>query len=545
MNNELSASGTTACVPRRPRVYHPCLLAAFPVLSLLSSNTGSAQTAEAFGPLCISVGFVALVYWGARVFVRDKHKLGALLALCVIGFFGYGIVLDLVRRSLGSREMLAAWQIAVAALVVFAAGAWLLILIVRSRRSFAPVTLLMNRAAFFAVAMAVTATVYGKATVRGYTPDTAWQPPAIVPAREADPANDPDIYFIILDSYARADALQRFFGYDNSVFLDELRKRGFYVASDSVSNYCFTVLCLASTLNMNYVDPSFVVPVHKLDAEGLPVSDMVRHSAVSDFLKKRGYTFVSFATGASATEIHNADLYLRPRFGITEFSKAVINLTPIRSILNRTSFKLSYELCRERIHFTLDSVEDLRRKDGPLFVLAHVIAPHSPHVLDVNGNLPAPQDGAVESRADDEGMDLLGYRPLVDFHTGYRDAITFLNKRVLEIIDTIRERSPNAVFIIQGDHGSRTINWVQNEEVMEAYIVDMSHIFNAYGLPGVDADKTLWPGITPVNSFRVVMNSYFGTEFPMLDGFTYLTTPNEPDRLITLGPFPAKASGSP
>ncbi|MFA6244922.1 MAG: sulfatase-like hydrolase/transferase, partial [Candidatus Hydrogenedentales bacterium] len=537
MTGERSALTPPAAPQREPWVYHPCLLAAFPVLSLLSSNAGTAPTMEAVGPLCVSVGIVAILYWGARILVRNKHKLGALLSTCVVAFFAYGIVVDAVRRLVRSREMLGTWHIAAVLLLLIVAGGWIVILLVRTRHSFAPVTHIMNRVALAAVLIAGGSTAYGKATLRGYAPDTAWQPPAIAPVRDVDPKNDPDIYFIVLDSYARADALKRFFDYDNSAFLSELRKRGFYVADEGTSNYCFTVLCLASTLNMNYVDPAFVVPVHKLKAEGLPVSDMVRHSAVAAFLKQRGYTFVSFATGASATEIYNSDLYLSPRFGITEFSKALINLTPIRSMLNRTSFKLSYELCRERIHFTLDTVESLRRSDGPLFVLAHVIAPHSPHVLDKDGKLPVAQKGAAAAgQTDGEGMDLLGYRPLVDFRTGYCDSITFLNKRVLEIIDTIRKRSPNAVFIIQGDHGSRTINWLYSDEALEAYVADMSHIFNAYGLPGVDTSKAFWPGITPVNSFRVVLNNYFGTDFPMLDGYTYLTTPNEPDKLITLGP---------
>jgi hypothetical protein len=40
-------------------------------------------------------------------------------------------------------------------------------------------------------------------------------------------------------------------------------------------------------------------------------------------------------------------------------------------------------------------------------------------------------------------------------------------------------------------------------------------ILNAYYLPGVDS-SVLYPTISPVNSFRVVFNTYFGTNLPLL-----------------------------
>jgi hypothetical protein len=48
----------------------------------------------------------------------------------------------------------------------------------------------------------------------------------------------PDIYYVILDGYARADILDELYGYDNSRFLDYLERHGFFVAETSHSNYC-------------------------------------------------------------------------------------------------------------------------------------------------------------------------------------------------------------------------------------------------------------------------------------------------------------------
>lgn len=64
----------------------------------------------------------------------------------------------------------------------------------------------------------------------------------------------PDVYYIILDMYARDDILLERFNYDNSAFLQQLEEMGFYVAKCSVTNYNMTELSLASSFNMNYLD---------------------------------------------------------------------------------------------------------------------------------------------------------------------------------------------------------------------------------------------------------------------------------------------------
>lgn len=42
-------------------------------------------------------------------------------------------------------------------------------------------------------------------------------------------------------------------GYDNTPFLGELERRGFYIARGSLSNYRHTELSIATVLNMDYM----------------------------------------------------------------------------------------------------------------------------------------------------------------------------------------------------------------------------------------------------------------------------------------------------
>ena len=43
-------------------------------------------------------------------------------------------------------------------------------------------------------------------------------------------SSHPDIYYIILDGYARSDVMQELFNFDNTGFLERLRHKGFFVA---------------------------------------------------------------------------------------------------------------------------------------------------------------------------------------------------------------------------------------------------------------------------------------------------------------------------
>ncbi len=65
-------------------------------------------------------------------------------------------------------------------------------------------------------------------------------------------ANLTDIYFVIMDSCARADVLANKFGYNDQPFMDFLQQKGFYVPQCARSNFPKTYLSLATSMNMNY-----------------------------------------------------------------------------------------------------------------------------------------------------------------------------------------------------------------------------------------------------------------------------------------------------
>jgi hypothetical protein len=129
---------------------------------------------------------------------------------------------------------------------------------------------------------------------------------------EADlvrPANPPDVYFFLLDMYARSDLLKQAYGYDNSQFITELEKRGFFVGKCSQSNYVRTELSLGSSLNMQYLqDLNDTFTPDNIDRDTL--WDTLRHNAVRYNFENMGYQTVTYETGFAWLDIRDTDHFM-------------------------------------------------------------------------------------------------------------------------------------------------------------------------------------------------------------------------------------------
>jgi hypothetical protein len=110
------------------------------------------------------------------------------------------------------------------------------------------------------------------------------------------------------------------------------------------------------------------------------------------------------------------------------------------------------------------------------------------------------------------------------YDRGYPDQIAYLNKRLIPIIDNILQNSPTPpIIIIQADHGAR-------QRVGGSGRLG---ILNAYYLPG-GGERMLYNSISPVNSFRVVFNTYFGQDYALLDDISYNSRYTDPLNTIVV-----------
>jgi hypothetical protein len=148
----------------------------------------------------------------------------------------------------------------------------------------------------------------------------------------------------------------------------------------------------------------------------------------------------------------------------------------------------------KRVLYTLEKLkyDEVPAMQGPKFIYAHIIAPHPPFVFSANG------DFEPRSEADNQG---------------YINQLLYVNQQVEEIVKGIIDHAAvPPVIIIQGDHG---INGKDPQRRMK--------ILNAYYLPGGGKDL-LYPAISPVNTFRVVLDSYLGGNLDLLPDKSYYST---------------------
>ncbi len=500
-----------------PIVLHPLLFAIQPVVFAFSRGTERFALADAAIPVLVAAA-VALTAWSALGwFMADWQRGGLVVSLAAFLFVSTGFV-RLAAPDGWGLALAVAW--AVSGLV---GGA----LLIRMRAGLAVATRVAN--VMGAVLVAIPALQIASSAIesRGAPRATLGRPlPALPTAREGAPR--PDIYLIIVDAYARADVLESIYGHDNAAFVDFLGRRGFRVADRASSNYGQTDLSLASMLNLDYLD-ALVEQLGSDSDDHRPLHDLIENSWLRRFLTERGYTTVAFATGYPAARIETADVVLGPAEAIDDFRNQLANTTPLASLRSERDARRAFDVFRERIRFTLNQLGGVpERARSPLFAIAHIETPHPPFVFG-----PAGENRYPGKRFHDhDGNWLIGEGGLTprQYRARYRDQVVFLNRELRQTIDAILANSPQPpIILLTGDHGPRS-NLVWNDSDATDHWEAMG-ILSAYHLPGGDNDA-LYPGISPVNAFRLVLDRYFDTDLGLLEDRSFFSTARHPYEFV-------------
>jgi hypothetical protein len=519
---------------------HPFALAIYPVLSLYAHNMGKGFLGEA---ITITVGITlctGLLWLLLNLLLCDSIKSAIIITVVVTILFLHGHAISAVAEILEWLHVrdTAGFLIDAKSSLTIWLPLWGILLIIvfwivartksdlRTANGYLNVVglvlLVMLASSFVTAAVRTFAQSLPdtEASQSGDLPSTAgpaagdgqsshqwaegracWPEGTGLPGHIAPPEALPDIYYIVVDAYAGADVLQDTYQLDNSEFLAYLSDKGFYVAHESRSNYSQTALSLASSLNLSYLDTL----ADQLDAttdDRRPLQQMIQDSCLVQFLRAHGYTIFASATGYEITELKKADVFLAPDNLLApgSFEEALIALTPL-SALQKTWF----DFRRQRILFALEHAADASDRPEPTFVFIHVLAPHWPFIF--------AQDGAPIQPPRGQGMRTdYEYEEVIE---GYRNQLLFVNELLQRSIDEILSHSTSPpIIIVQADHGPDAKldpDWnIEGTELRER----MS-ILNALHLPG-QAHDDLYPEITPVNTFRVILNRYFHADLGLL-----------------------------
>jgi hypothetical protein len=493
---------------RRPRVdwtalpIHPLLVAAYPVVFLFAANAAEQVGLDPlWRPLAMAVGGALVALVVLFVIVRDWSRAALLTTVLVIGFFGYGHAWNAASGVLDSQWWLIGAWVLVVGIGLFAA--W------HANRFMAPLTRGLNLIAALALLLngwSVAGTMVAFGAV--HVPDDSVSTVRLAPADRSDL---PDVYYIILDRYPGETALRETYGFDNSPFLDALEERGFDVAHHAHANYIKTPLSLSSSLNLGFLDAERFKAEATSGEDREPVQRTLRdHLAVVTALKQLGYRYIHISNWWTPTATNvDADRVFHYA-GQDEFSTVLAQTTLLRAFTEPDAAPTDpwdWSVLRQHTLYELNTLDQVPELPGPKFVFAHILMPHPPWVIDADGS---PLDRAeVAALGDQESM--LRY-------------LEYGNGRMLDAIDRILAGSgDDAVIMLQADEGPFPREYQADEwgfrwrEATDKQLEEKFGILFAMRVPGADLDAAGFSDdITPVNTFRVIFNARFGTDFPML-----------------------------
>ena len=472
---------------------YPFLIAIYPVLALKNFNIAYVDLASILRSLIIVVMVTALAWLLTYGIIRERQLSGVITSLVMIIILAYGHVYIQIENGFGKpiRHTVLVGLFAIG----FVLSCWLLIkrpAVVNGMSQF-----LANTAVILVL---INLGQSALNEVSQFRAASALSKQNQVQTNNEAIANLPDIYLILLDGHGRSDVLKNEFGYDNSQFINGLKDMGFYVASCSQSNYASTKYSLTSMFQMDYIQV----------VDGQDRIPALKSTPFLETLRANGYSVFTFENYASGHFNLGEDLrFSRHQFalgeidisgGLNEFEGIMLNTSITRLFLDteiipgfneNELIKLEYYEHYLQTKYILAKLPEIPKLKSPKFVFVHILVPHIPQIFTPDGSFRYPEDTT---------------------RNGYRDNAEFIDTQILPIVNKILVQSEKPpVIILMGDHGPPA-NLGSPElrmENLDAYFVDQN------------AKSKLYNSITPVNSFRIVLNEYFGSDYPLLDDVSY------------------------
>lgn len=508
---------------------HSILFGVFPVICAYSSLVAYLLPEELLIPLAVSLSVTIVVLLLSYAFLRNWNRAGIVTSALMLMSFSFDAMAVPSNRLLVSLGLPADDRFYLLPFLILVC--LVLFLLLKSKSDYKVATSYLNIMSVLLVAANVAYIAcheYRVSAILSHIYQTNDREVAAIHLTKVQ--NPPDIYYFILDAFGRSDTLNEIYDFDNSAFIDGLKQRGFMVPSGSRSNYQMTCLSLPSSLNMQYLD-YLEKPLGRTSADYSVLYRLIQRNKVTALLKGAGYKFVNIRSGWSATDfMPNADVNLGFPFG-NIFHLALLRgtvlgplqrdfdflggaartvrlygLQNIGTIASQFQSPSADTFCSSSpsnlssfSSSSSSSYSSSSSSSSPKFVFVHVVVPHPPFLFNEDGST-CPLSMVSLSDSYEKKK--------------YVGQVKFVQRQVLRMLDELDRSPAKKVVIIQGDHGP-AFQSGSDGNPSPAFLRERMRILNAYRLP--DAKKgVIYDGITPVNSFRVVLNHYFDANLPLL-----------------------------
>jgi hypothetical protein len=475
---------------------YPFFFALYPILELRNHNIAYVGATDLVRPIILSVLLTGLIWIVLRLLVRDWQKSGMITTLVMIAFFTYGQVFIEIESAFGT-------VIRHRYLALIYAGILLLLAILilwKVRKPNTIINFLTITGGVLTLFSIVRMLQHDLSVYQAAQQSNEVQSSLLQKVSNTKEAQKPDIYLILLDAHTSIRTMKKDFYYDASAFQQQLEDLGFYVAECAQSNYPITSLSVTSVFYANYHQKPTLYPVFS--------------SLVIKTLRSEGYRVITFENRSNGHFDIGEDVRLsRNQLSLkgvdltgglsefevmlwqTSFARIVYDMPQLIPAFNLQSLqKWEYYEHYQQTYFMLNELKRLPETGGPKFVFAHFMVPHPPFIFAPDGEF-AWADGQAQ---------------------GYASNAKFIDSQIVPVVAEIIKKSKiPPVIIIMGDHGATGV------PSLEAPQQRMS-ILNAYYVND-QAKKGLYETITPVNTFRIIFNNYFGTTYPLLEDKSYHT----------------------
>jgi hypothetical protein len=334
-----------------------------------------------------------------------------------------------------------------------------------------------------------------------------FQPPASLP----DSAK-PDIFFLVFDAMPSSKALKTAWNFDNTALDTAMARKDFYVAADARSNYNLTVLSVSSTLNMDYIPEEKLFSGSEVKMYFRSANSLM-HNSLTEILTQQGYQIFQYQPVSFVNKDWEFGRYFSNMLTMNFFYRTFpgrvyrdlgwnifrINLPFIQNYYRHTYEKRNTEI-KQSLDGTINNIKNTCTNSGqPKFIYAHFMLPHDPYVFNQGGELLQQIFPVADTKESDT--------------SGYKAQTLYANKLITGLAEYILQHNKRkTVIVVEGDHGYK---YFSGKELPLIYR-------NFYALYGSSKGTTVSDSsISPVNTFRVILNTYFNTGLPILENKTY------------------------
>ncbi len=505
---------------KKINIIHPFLFSLFPVLFIYSQNIREISVQEIILPVLSILSAAVLLWFLVRFIIKNNEKSGFIISLLLVLSFSYGHIYLLVDEfTFGNSDIGRHQYLLIPFAISFVIGTYYFIKTKRNLNNASTISSAIA-VAFIAVIL-INITTYNVENIDSIGSELTTTETSLAAhdaniktfsSQQDKMKNYPDVYYIILDGHMSSSSIKKFLDYDNQEFVSYLTNKGFDVNHKSYSNYPSSDLSVISTLNMRYLNfltEDQAGPIH------IPEKMYLENIVMQNF-KSAEYKIVNIQRPfpfIASSPLFDLELCKRDKLIDSELLSMTIKTSILVFLLEKweeqdlrdTALCQFSELPKQHQKFT-----------DPIFVFSHILIPHPPYLFSSEGEpVSSVRPQGLESWEDKDG---------------YINGVKFSNKKIKQIVDELLTNTENPpVIIIQADHGFG-FDFDPSNPNNDGIEQKMS-IFSAYYLPGIE--KSLPRDvITPVNTFRIIFNSYFNADYNLLENKMYLTDDNNTDYFI-------------